>query len=40
VVFWGYQGAFVAISALVLVCGIVFTIATRGMVMEEVPAHT
>ena len=25
VIFWGYQGAFVAISALVLVCGIAFT---------------
>jgi MFS family permease len=31
VVFWGYQGAFVALSALVLVCGIAFTIATRGL---------
>src|SRR5437868_9578062 len=31
VLFWGYQGAFVAVSALVLVCGIAFTIATRGM---------
>jgi MFS family permease/HAMP domain-containing protein len=40
VVFWGYQGAFVAISALVLLCGIAFTIATRGSVMQEAPAHT
>jgi MFS family permease len=40
VVFWGYQGSFVAISALVLVCGIVFTIATRGTSMQEAPAHT
>jgi MFS family permease len=40
VVFWGYQGAFVAISALVLVCGIAFTIATRGSIMQEAPAHT
>ena len=31
VVFWGYQGAFIAISAMVLVCGIAFTIATRGL---------
>lgn len=31
VVLLGYQGAFVAISALVLVCGIAFTIATRGL---------
>jgi MFS family permease len=39
VVFWGYQGAFVAISGLVLLCGIVFTIATRGSAMQEAPAH-
>ena len=31
VVLWGYQGAFIALSALVLVCGIAFTIATRGL---------
>jgi MFS family permease len=31
VVLWGYQGAFIAISVLVLVCGIAFTIATRGL---------
>ena len=30
VIFWGYQGAFVALSALVLFCGIAFTIATYG----------
>jgi MFS family permease len=30
VILWGYQGAFVAISALVLFCGIAFTIATQG----------
>ncbi|HEX5128501.1 MAG TPA: MFS transporter [Usitatibacter sp.] len=30
VVFWGYKGAFVAISAVVLVCGLAFTVATRG----------
>jgi MFS family permease len=36
----GYQGAFVAISGLVLLCGIIFTIATRGVSMqEEAPAH-
>jgi MFS family permease len=40
VVFWGYQGAFVAISAFVLVCGIAFTLATRGSAMQEVPAHS
>jgi MFS family permease len=40
VVFWGYQGAFVAISALVLLCGIAFTIVTRGSVMQEAPAHS
>jgi MFS family permease len=30
VVFWGYKGAFVAISGLVLFCGFAFTIASRG----------
>jgi MFS family permease len=30
VILWGYQGAFVALSALVLFCGIAFTIATQG----------
>ncbi|HYC37750.1 MAG TPA: MFS transporter [Usitatibacter sp.] len=35
VVVWGYQGAFVAISGVVLVCGLLFTIATRGQ--EPVP---
>jgi MFS family permease len=30
VILWGYQGAFVAISGLVLFCGIAFTIATHG----------
>jgi len=30
VLLWGYQGAFVALSALVLFCGIAFTIATHG----------
>jgi MFS family permease/HAMP domain-containing protein len=30
VILWGYQGAFVALSALVLFCGIAFTIATHG----------
>lgn len=30
VVFWGYQGAFVSLSGLVLFCGIAFTVATRG----------
>ena len=39
VVFWGYQGAFVAISAFVLFCGIAFTIATRGVDWETAPAH-
>jgi len=38
VIFWGYQGAFVAISAMVLVCGIAFTIATRGYEFEPVTA--
>jgi MFS family permease len=40
VIFWGYQGAFVAISAMVLVCGIAFTIATRGYEFEPVAAGT
>jgi MFS family permease len=39
VVFWGYQGAFIAISAFVLFCGIAFTIATRGVEWEPAPAH-
>jgi MFS family permease len=30
VIFWGYKGAFVAVSALVLVCGLAFTVASRG----------
>jgi MFS family permease len=38
VVFWGYQGAFIAISALVLFCGIAFTIATRGTEWAAEPA--
>jgi MFS family permease len=38
VVLWGYHGAFVAISAIVLICGIAFTIATRGLDWQ--PAHT
>lgn len=39
VVFWGYQGAFIAISALVLFCGIAFTIATRGFDPQPLPAN-
>ena len=38
VVLWGYQGAFIAISALVLFCGIAFTIATRGEEWAPEPA--
>ncbi len=38
VIFWGYQGAFIAISAMVLVCGIAFTIATRGLDWQPQPA--
>jgi MFS family permease len=38
VIFWGYQGAFIAISAIVLVCGIAFTIATRGLDWQPQPA--
>jgi MFS family permease len=37
VVFWGYQGAFVAISALVLLCGIAFTIATAARSCRKRP---
>lgn len=40
VVFWGYQGAFVALSGLVLICGIAFTIATRGAEWEAGAVHT
>jgi MFS family permease/HAMP domain-containing protein len=39
VILWGYQGAFIALSALVLFCGIAFTIATRGSDWEPAPAH-
>jgi MFS family permease len=35
VIFWGYKGAFVAISGLVLFCGIAFTVASRGMEPES-----
>jgi hypothetical protein len=38
VVLWGYHGAFVALSAMVLVCGIAFTIATRGLDWQPAPA--
>ena len=38
VILWGYHGAFVAISAIVLVCGIAFTIATRGLDWQPAPA--
>ena len=30
VILWGYKGAFIAISALVLFCGLAFTLASRG----------
>ena len=39
VILWGYQGAFIALSALVLFCGVAFTIATRGADWEPAPAH-
>jgi MFS family permease len=35
VVFWGYKGAFVAISAVVLLCGFAFTVASRGFEEPE-----
>ena len=37
VVFWGYQGAFVAISGLVLFCGLAFTVASRGFEPVDEP---
>jgi MFS family permease len=40
VVFMGYQGAFVALSALVLFCGVAFTVATRGADWEPAAAET
>ena len=41
VILWGYQGAFVALSALVLFCGIAFTIATHGSEWTPAaPAHS
>jgi MFS family permease len=39
VVFWGYQGAFVSLSALVLFCGIAFTISTRGEQWQGEAVH-
>ena len=39
VILWGYQGSFVALSALVLFCGIAFTIATHGTEWQGEPAH-
>ena len=40
VVVWGYHGAFVAIGALVLFCGIAFTMATQGPnPMQPAPAN-
>jgi len=39
VILWGYQGSFIALSALVLFCGVAFTIATRGSDWEPAPAH-
>jgi MFS family permease len=38
VIFWGYQGAFVALSAFVLFCGVAFTVATRGADWEPAAA--
>ena len=38
VIFWGYQSAFVALSAFVLFCGIAFTVATRGAEWEPAAA--
>jgi MFS family permease len=38
VIFWGYQGAFIAISALVLFCGVAFTVATHGPDWQPAPA--
>jgi len=41
VILWGYQGSFVALSALVLFAGIAFTIATHGSEWQPAtPAHT
>src|SRR5688500_10520685 len=37
VVFYGYKGAFVAISGLVLFCGFAFTIASRGLDWQPQP---
>jgi MFS family permease len=40
VVFWGYKGAFVGISALVLFCGFAFMIMARGLVAQPAPLRT
>ena len=37
VIYFNYQGAFVAISALVLVCGMLFALATLSRAKSEVP---
>jgi MFS family permease len=39
VVFWGYKGGFVGISALVLFCGIAFMILGRGLEPHPAPAR-
>jgi MFS family permease len=39
VILWGYQGAFVALSGLVLFCGIAFTVATQGTEWQPAAAH-
>jgi MFS family permease len=40
VVFWGYKGAFVGISGLVLVCGLLFMLFSRGLEPHPEPART
>ena len=40
VVFWGYKGAFVGISGLVLICGLAFMILSRGLEPHPQAART
>jgi MFS family permease len=40
VVFWGYKGAFIGVSGLVLVCGLLFMLLARGFEPHPEPART
>lgn len=40
VVFWGYKGAFIGVSGLVLVCGLLFMLLARGLEVQPEPVRT